>query len=107
MERGNPMHVRVLGCDGSITGKRRTTCYQVDDDLLLDAGTGAGELSLRQAITITTVFLTHAHLDHSCMLPMLADAAGDFRATPLTVYALPETIAALRRNLLNGEIWPD
>lgn len=101
------MRVQVLGCSGSITGKLRTTCYQVDDDLLIDAGTGAGELSLPQAIAIDSVFLTHAHLDHCCMLPMLADAAGNFRQAPLTVYALPETIAAVRRHLLNGEIWPD
>ena len=38
---------------------------------------------------------------------MLADAAGSFRSAPLTVYALHETIAALRRNMLNGELWPD
>ena len=101
------MRVTVLGCNGSITGNLRTTCYQVDDDILIDAGTGAGELSLQQAIAINTVFLTHAHLDHCCMLPMLADAAGNFRSAPLTVYALPETISAIRRNILNGEIWPD
>jgi ribonuclease BN (tRNA processing enzyme) len=101
------MRIRVLGCNGSITGNLRTTCYQVDDDVLIDAGTGAGDLSLQQAIGIETVFLTHAHLDHSCMLPMLADAAGNFRARPLTVYALAETISAIRRNILNGEIWPD
>lgn len=101
------MRVQVLGCNGSITGKLRTTCYRVDDDLLIDAGTGAGDLSLAEAIAINAVFLTHAHLDHCCMLPMLADAAGNFRTEPLTVYALPETIFAIRRNLLNGEIWPD
>ncbi len=101
------MRVTVLGCNGSITGNLRTTCYQVDADVLIDAGTGAGDLSLQQAIAFDTVFLTHAHLDHCCMLPMLADAAGNFRDTPLTVYALSDTISAIRRNLLNGEIWPD
>jgi len=101
------MRVNVLGCNASISGNLRTTCYQVDDDLLIDAGTGAGELSLQQAVAIDTVFLTHAHLDHCCMLPMLADAAGNFRDAPLTVYALPQTIFAIRRNILNGEIWPD
>jgi len=101
------MRVTVLGCNGSITGNRRTTCFQVDDDVLIDAGTGAGDLSLQQAIAIDTLFLTHSHLDHCCMLPLLADAAGNFRDTPLTVYALPETLSAIRRSLLNGEIWPD
>ncbi|HEU0188839.1 MAG TPA: 3',5'-cyclic-nucleotide phosphodiesterase [Gallionella sp.] len=101
------MLIKVLGCNGSITGNLRTTCYQVDDDLLIDAGTGAGDLSLQQAIATGTVFLTHAHLDHCCMLPMLADAAGNYRDAPLTVYALPQTISAIKRNILNGEIWPD
>ena len=101
------MRVTVLGCNGSITGNLRTTCYQVDDDILIDAGTGAGDLSLRQAIAINDVFLTHAHLDHACLLPMLADAAGSFRTAPLTVHALPETLSALKRSMLNGELWPD
>lgn len=101
------MHITALGCNGSITGKLRTTCYRVDDDVLIDAGTGAGELSLEQAIAIDSVFLTHSHLDHCCMLPLLADAAGSFRNAPLTVYGLPETIAAVHRHILNGEIWPD
>lgn len=101
------MRVTVLGCNGSITGQRRTTCYLVDDNMLIDAGSGAGELSLEQAIAIDTVFLTHSHLDHCCFLPMLADAAGNFRTTPLTVYALPETIAALKQHMFNGQLWPD
>ena len=101
------MRVTTLGCNGSITGNLRTTCYQVDGDILIDCGTGAGDLSLRQAIAIDTVFLTHSHLDHCGLLPMLADAAGGFRADPLTVYALAETIAALKENMLNGKLWPD
>lgn len=101
------MRITVLGCDGSISGKLRTTCYLVDNDILIDAGTGAGELGLEQAVAIDHVFLTHAHLDHTCLLPMLADAAGGFRNTPLAVHALPETVDALKRNMLNGELWPD
>ena len=101
------MHVTTLGCNGSITGGLRTTCYLVDDDIMVDAGSGTGELSLAQAIAIDTVFLTHAHLDHCCFLPLLADAAGNFRTAPLTVYALPETIAALMEHMFNGKLWPD
>lgn len=101
------MRITVLGCNGSISGERRTTCYLVDDDILIDAGSGAGDLSLEQAIAIDTVFLTHSHLDHCCFLPMLADAAGNFRDRPLTVYALPETIDALKQHMLNNVLWPD
>ncbi len=101
------MRITTLGCSASITGELRTTCYQVDDDILIDAGSGAGDLSLAQSIAIDTVFLTHSHLDHCAFLPMLADAAGSFRDTPLTVYALPETIAALKEHMLNSQLWPD
>ncbi len=101
------MRITTLGCNASITGERRTTCYQVDDDILIDAGSGAGELGLDQAIAIDTVFLTHSHLDHCAFLPMLADAAGSFRTTPLTAYALPETITVLKQHLFNGQLWPD
>lgn len=101
------MRVEILGCSGSISGDLRTTCLQVDHDILIDAGSGAGSLSLSQIIGINTLFLTHAHLDHCGFLPLLADAAGNFRDVPLNVYALPETISAIKRNILNGEIWPD
>lgn len=101
------MRIEILGCNGSISGDLRTMCLLVDDDILIDAGTGAGELSLAQTIGIDTVFLTHSHLDHCALLPMLADAAGSFREVPLNVHALPETISALKQHLFNGTIWPD
>jgi ribonuclease BN (tRNA processing enzyme) len=101
------MRITILGCNGSITGNLRTTCYQVDEDILIDVGTGAGDLGLKQAAAIDAVFLTHSHLDHCSLLPMLADAAGSFRDKPLTVYALPETIATLKENMFNGRLWPD
>ena len=34
------MRIRVLGCSGGIGGSLRTTSFLVDDDILLDAGTG-------------------------------------------------------------------
>ena len=101
------MRITTLGCNGSITGELRTTCYRVDDDILIDAGSGAGDLSLAQSVAIDTVFLTHSHLDHCAFLPMLADAAGSFRGAPLTVYALPETIAILKQHMFNNLLWPD
>lgn len=101
------MRVEILGCNGSISGDLRTMCLLLDQDTLVDAGSGAGDLSLAQMIAVNTLLLTHSHLDHCGFLPLLADAAGNFRDTPLTVHALPETIGAIRRNILNGEIWPD
>lgn len=101
------MKLTVLGCCGGIGGMRRTTALLLDDDILIDAGSGAGDLSLEQMAKIDHVFLTHAHLDHCGFIPLLADAAAFLRHRPLWVHALPQTIAALKKNLLNGELWPD
>jgi ribonuclease BN (tRNA processing enzyme) len=101
------MKLAVLGCYGGIGGARRTTALLLDEDVLIDAGTGAGELSLEQMARVDHVFLTHSHLDHCGFIPLLADAVAFMRQRPLLVHALPQTIAALKRSLLNGELWPD
>jgi len=80
----------------------------IDNDVLIDAGTGIGDLSLADLNSIRHVFLTHAHLDHVAGLPMLVDAnfAEDFEI-PVTVYARTETLDAVRTHLFNDVIWPD
>jgi ribonuclease BN (tRNA processing enzyme) len=101
------MKLTVLGCYGGIGGARRTTALLLDDDILIDAGSGVGDLSLEQMAGVDHVFLTHSHLDHCGFVPLLADAAAFLRKRPLLVHALPQTIAALKENLLNGKLWPD
>jgi ribonuclease BN (tRNA processing enzyme) len=101
------MKLSVLGCYGGIGGARRTTSLLIDDDVLIDAGSGAGDLSLEQMARVDHVFLTHSHLDHCGFIPLLADAVAFLRNRPLLVHALPQTIAALKENLLNGVLWPD
>jgi ribonuclease BN (tRNA processing enzyme) len=106
-EAGDEMKLAVLGCYGGIGGTRRTTSLLLDEDVLIDAGTGAGELSLERMAKVDHVFLTHSHLDHCGFIPLLADAVAFLRNQPLLVHALPQTIAALKENMLNGKLWPD
>jgi ribonuclease BN (tRNA processing enzyme) len=101
------MRIEVLGCSGGIGGASRTTALRVDGDVLIDCGTGVGDLELEELVGIDHVFLTHGHLDHVALLPMLADAGVGRRTMPLTAYALAETIATLRDCLFNGRVWPD
>lgn len=101
------MRLTILGCSGGIGGMRRTTSLLLDQDVLVDAGSGVGDLPLERMALIDHVFLTHSHLDHCGFLPLLADATAFLRNRPLEVHALPETIAALRENMLNGKLWPD
>jgi len=103
------MHIRVLGCSGSIAAGCRTTAFLLDHDLLIDAGSGVGDLSLDELIAVDDILLSHAHLDHVLGVPLLADSVMRRRRgrPPIRVHALPATLEALRAHLFNGQIWPD
>jgi cAMP phosphodiesterase len=101
------MKVRVLGCSGAIAQGCRTTSFLIDNDLLVDAGTGVGDLTLDEMRSVSDVVLTHSHLDHVASLPLMIDSVAALRNQPLRVHALPQTIVALERHIFNNHIWPD
>jgi ribonuclease BN (tRNA processing enzyme) len=101
------MKVRVLGCSGAIAKDCRTTSFLLDRDLLVDAGTGVGDLTLDEMHGIEDVLLTHSHLDHVAALPLMVDAIASRRTKPLKIHALAGTIAALKMHIFNDVIWPD
>jgi len=102
------MRVRVLGCSGGIGGRQlRTTALLVDNDILIDCGTGVGDLSIAELAQIDHVFLTHSHLDHIACLPLMIDTVGDMRSRPLTVHATGATLEILRNHIFNWAVWPD
>ena len=101
------MKVRVLGCSGAIAQGCRTTSFLIDGRILIDAGTGVGDLTLDEMRLIDHVFLTHSHLDHVAALPLMLDAVSSLRSSPVQVHALPATIAALQEYVFNNVIWPD
>jgi ribonuclease BN (tRNA processing enzyme) len=101
------MKVRVLGCSGAIAKDCRTTSFLLDQDTLIDAGTGVGDLTLDEMRSVDHVFLTHSHLDHIAALPLMVDAVAAMRSAPLQIHALAGTIAALKTHVFNNVIWPD
>lgn len=101
------MQVRVLGCSGGIGAGLRTTAFLIDDDVLIDAGTGVGDLCYEDMQGIRHVFVTHSHLDHIASIPLLVDSLFEELTEPLVVHAQQTTIDALRRHIFNWEIWPD
>ena len=105
------MIIQVLGCSGSLAAGARTTSFLVDGDVLIDAGTGVGDLPLAALTKIEHIFVTHSHLDHVLSIGLLADSVMRARRAerkgPIVVHALPETLAALRAHIFNGVIWPD
>ena len=101
------MKIRVLGCSGAIAKDCRTTSFLIDHDLLVDAGTGVGDLSLAEMRQIDHVLLTHSHLDHIAALPLMVDAIAAHRTSPVQIHALQGTIDALKLHIFNNVIWPD
>lgn len=102
------MKVRVLGCSGGIGGRYlRTTSLLVDHDILIDGGTGVGELSLAELALIDHVFVTHSHLDHVACIPFIVDSVGDMRNRPLTLHATKATLEILKAHIFNWSVWPD
>lgn len=102
------MKLKVLGCSGGIGGAQaRTTAFLADDDILIDCGTGVGDLSLDEMARVDHVFVTHSHLDHIAAIPLLVDSVGEMRGVPLTVYSTPEVLRILRAHVFNWLIWPD
>lgn len=101
------MKLTVLGCSGGIARDARTTALLLDDDILIDAGSGVGDLELAQLRRIDHAFLTHSHLDHVTALPLLLDTVGADRDGPVTVHAQEATLEALRRHVFNDVMWPD
>lgn len=101
------MRIRVLGSSGGIGQGHKTTSFLLDDDVLFDAGTGLGELTLTEMLKIRAVFLTHSHLDHISHLSFLLDTVFSHLQHPIQVYAQQETIRTIKEHVFNWSVWPD
>jgi len=101
------MDLRILGCSGGVGSELRTTSLLLDEDILIDAGSGVGELTLDEMRRIRHVFLTHSHLDHFSFLPLLVDSIFPSIREPLVIHGQPLTLKALQDHVFNWTIWPD
>jgi ribonuclease BN (tRNA processing enzyme) len=101
------MKIRILGWSGGIGSGLRTTSFLLDEDILIDAGTGLGDLALNQMTGVRHIFLTHSHMDHIAGLPLLADSMFGVHEEPIVVHAQQKTIKALKAHIFNWVIWPD
>ena len=101
------IEIIVLGCDGGVGPGLRTTSLLIGDRVLLDAGTGACDLSPEQMAALTDIFLTHSHLDHVIGCAFIADNRLSRAAASLALHAPEATLSALRAHLFNWVLWPD
>ena len=101
------MRIRVLGAFGGLCPGCLLTSFQINDDIIMDAGSMAESLPLADQGRVRHVLLTHSHLDHTCTLPFFVDNIFGMHNDPVTVYGISETLKSIRDNLFNNDIWPD
>ncbi|MCE9633738.1 MAG: 3',5'-cyclic-nucleotide phosphodiesterase [Methylophilales bacterium] len=101
------MQIKILGCSGGIGGDLRTTSFLVDDDILIDAGTGASDLSIESLAAIDHIFVTHSHLDHIQCIPLMADTIIGMRDKPVVIHATKDTWNIIKNHVFNWKVWPD
>jgi len=101
------MKIEVLGCYGNVTGRRGTTAFLIDDEMLFDAGTVTEVLSPERLNRITYACVTHIHLDHVKGLCSLAEHRSMGVDRSLTILAVAEVIDDLSRHVFNNHLWPD
>lgn len=101
------MRLTVLGGDGGVGAEQRTSCFQIDDDILIDAGTGLGDLDLDAMAAIDHILLTHIHMDHIACLPLMLDGVITRRQRPVEVHVPGADHEKLKRHIFNNVIWPD
>ena len=100
------MEIKVLGAHMLESRDTRHTCFLIDSVMALDAGSLASALTASEQAQVAAVLLTHRHFDHIQDLPTLGVATLDLPGA-IDVYGLPETLDAIHKNILNGDMYPD
>ncbi len=102
------MKVKVLGCSGAEFPGHNPPGFLLDDEILFDAGSLTNVLDGRGQQRIKNIFITHAHLDHIRGIPFLADnLLVDRKGCKVNIISIAQVIKTVRKNLLNGLVWPD
>ncbi len=58
---------------GCATSEQRLTCFLIDDNVTIDAGSIAIALTDAQRRSVRSIIVTHPHMDHIASLPIFVD----------------------------------
>ena len=102
------MKIKVLGAFGSEGLGQRPSAFLLNDQILLDAGTVPGALSVDEQAEIKHALLSHPHFDHMVGLAFLTDTLATARShCAVTATGTAPVIGALRTHAFNNVLWPD
>lgn len=101
------MQIEVLGGYGGESPDCRLTCLLINDTIALDAGSLSQVLSLERQVGVSSILLSHSHMDHTNSLPFFIDNVFGKSEKGIGIYASPATIYAIRKYLFNTATWPD
>ncbi len=101
------MDIKILGCSGNYVGRHRTTCFQVDESLLIDAGTITDVIRRKDLPNIKRIILTHSHMDHLKGLFSFLDELLMMGGHSVELVSAAPVIEIISDNLFNNLIWPD
>jgi len=102
------LRIKVLGAAGSEVPGHNCPAFLIDGKILLDAGTIAVSLNIREEHSLKWILLTHAHLDHIKGIPFLLDnLVTRNTGNTITVLSGKDVLDDLRKNIFNDRIWPD
>ena len=91
---------------GHATLEQRLTCFLIDECVAVDAGSIALALDSEQRQRVRDIIVTHPHMDHIASLPIFIDDLFETLQSPVRVYATPEVIELLERDIFNWNVYP-
>jgi ribonuclease BN (tRNA processing enzyme) len=91
---------------GHATPDQRLTCFLIDERVAIDAGSIALALTPEQRQNVRDIIITHPHMDHIASLPIFIDDLFETLKSPVRVYATPEVIELLERDIFNWNVYP-
>ena len=97
----------MLGCAGGKAPGCHLTSFLINEELLLEGGSGASGLTIEEQARLTGVVVSHAHLDHIAELPYLADNIFGLREDSLKVIGARDVLEVIQESIFNNAVWPD